>query len=152
MALLSSSTDGWNIKVFQDRQSAGILSMAESVTVFFPQAEVLVLVVFCPPLHLFASGFLHALMHGMSVAIDNREVNTLAKVKPIVIGAALSNPPGIISGFSLSVVSDFSEGTLLYSTSAALLAVIAGSSSAIPSSNQSGSCLFLLLKVSMAEL
>ena len=44
------------------------------------------------------------------------------------------------------------EGSILCSTSTALLAVITGSSSAIPSSNQSGFCLSLLLKVSMAEL
>ena len=74
---------------------------------------------FCPPLHLFASVcdnvaggglegcnlggawtkvFLHAIIHGANVATNSRELNTLAKVQPIVIGAVLSNPLGIIAG------------------------------------------------------
>ena len=75
---------------------------------------------FCPPLHLFAlvcdnitggglkgcdlggawtKGFLLAIIHGANVAMDGGEMNTLAKVHPIVIGAALSNLLGIIPGF-----------------------------------------------------
>ena len=102
---------------------------------------------FCQPLHLCASvcdnvaggglegcnlggtwakGFLHAIIPGMNVATNSRELNTLAKVQPIVIGVALSNPLGVIPGFP-EWVNYFSERSLLYSTSTALLAVIAGS-------------------------
>ena len=75
---------------------------------------------FCPPVHLFASvcdnvtsggmercnlggawtkGFLHAIIHGMNVATVSRELNTMTKVQPIVIGTASGNLLGIVPGF-----------------------------------------------------
>ena len=117
MALLSSSTEGGTSSSSKIGK-AQVLSTAESSDSVLPQVEFLV--VFCPPLHLFAlvcdtvtgggldgcnlggtwtKGFLHAIIHGVNVATDSRQLNTLAKVQPIVTGTALSNPLGIIPSF-----------------------------------------------------
>ena len=100
---------------------------------------------FCPSFHLFAlvcddfggsrlqgcnlggtwtEGFLHAIMHGAGVATINGEFDGLTKIQQVIDGAASSDP--------LRVVRSHSE------CSECLVRRIAGLSSAILASNQSG--------------
>ena len=117
MALLSSSTEG-GMSSSSTIGKVQVLSTTESVTVFSPCVEFLV--VFCQPHHLFASvcdnvtggglegcnlggtwteGFLHAIRHGTNVAAVSRVLNTLTKAQPTFIGTASRNLLGIIPGF-----------------------------------------------------